>query len=57
MSISEYYDVIVVGAGVEGSSTAYNLVKNGGGRVLLFWNRYIIEMDLVLLKECILYSF
>ncbi len=30
------YDVIVVGAGVEGSSTAYNLVKNGGaGRVLL----------------------
>ena len=36
MSISEYYDVIVVGAGVEGSSTAYNLVKNGGGRVLLF---------------------
>ncbi len=29
------YDVIVVGAGVEGSSTAYNLTKNGGGRVLL----------------------
>ena len=29
------YDVIVVGAGVEGSATAYNLVKNGGGRVLL----------------------
>ena len=34
MSVPEY-DVIVVGAGVEGSSTAYNLVKNGGGRVLL----------------------
>ena len=29
------YDVIVVGAGVEGSATAYNLIKNGGGRVLL----------------------
>ena len=34
MSVPEY-DVIVVGAGVEGSSTAYNLVENGGGKVLL----------------------
>ncbi|XP_064383983.1 peroxisomal sarcosine oxidase-like [Halichondria panicea] len=29
------YDVIVVGAGVEGSSTAYQLIKNGIRRVLL----------------------
>ena len=29
------FDVIVVGAGVEGSSTAYQLVKNGAKRVLL----------------------
>ncbi|XP_064383982.1 peroxisomal sarcosine oxidase-like [Halichondria panicea] len=29
------YDVIVVGAGVEGSSTAYQLIKNGVRRVLL----------------------
>ena len=35
ISSSREYDVIVVGAGVEGSSTAYNLTKNGGGRVLL----------------------
>ncbi|XP_064395322.1 peroxisomal sarcosine oxidase-like isoform X1 [Halichondria panicea] len=34
-SSSKEYDVIVLGAGVEGSSTAYNLTKNGGGRVLL----------------------
>ncbi len=32
---SREYDVIVLGAGIEGSSTAYNLTKNGGGRVLL----------------------
>ena len=41
--------MIVVGAGVEGSSTAYNLVKNGGGRVLLLEQvnlYYITEMDL-----------
>ena len=29
------FDVIVVGAGVEGSATAYSLVKAGAGRVLL----------------------
>ena len=29
------YDVVVVGAGVEGSSTAYHLIKNGVQRVLL----------------------
>ena len=29
------FDVIVVGAGVEGSATAYQLVKNGAKRVLL----------------------
>ena len=29
------YDVIVVGAGVEGSSTAYHIAKSGGKKVLL----------------------
>ena len=29
------FDVIVVGAGVEGSATAYQLIKHGGKRVLL----------------------
>ena len=29
------YDVIVVGAGVEGSATAYQLINNGAKRVLL----------------------
>ena len=29
------FDVIVVGAGVEGSSTAYQLIKNGAKSVLL----------------------
>ena len=29
------FDVIVVGAGVEGSSTAYQLINNGAKRVLL----------------------
>ena len=29
------YDVIVVGAGVEGSSAAYHIVKQGAERVLL----------------------
>ena len=29
------FDVIVVGAGVEGSATAYQLIKHGAKRVLL----------------------
>ena len=29
------FDVIVVGAGVEGSATAYQLIKNGAKSVLL----------------------
>ena len=29
------YDVLIIGAGIEGSSTAYNLVKNGSKRILL----------------------
>ena len=29
------FDVIVVGAGVEGSATAYQLIKNGARKVLL----------------------
>ena len=32
---SAVYDVIVVGAGVEGSATAYQLINNGAKRVLL----------------------
>ena len=31
----EMFDVIVVGAGVEGSATAYQLINNGAKRVLL----------------------
>ena len=34
-SNSQVFDVIVVGAGVEGSATAYQLIKNGAKRVLL----------------------
>ena len=29
------FDVIVVGAGVEGSATAYQLIKNGAKNILL----------------------
>ena len=32
---STVFDVIVVGSGVEGSATAYQLIKNGAKRVLL----------------------
>ena len=35
MAVRGLYDVIVVGAGVEGSSTAYHSVKQGAERVLL----------------------
>ena len=35
MTSSTVFDVIVVGAGVEGSATAYQLIKNGAKRVLL----------------------
>ena len=35
MASSTVFDVIVVGAGVEGSATAYQLIKNGAKRVLL----------------------
>lgn len=35
LGMDEQYDVVVVGAGVEGSSTAYNLVRSGSRRVLL----------------------
>ena len=35
IAMEQEYDVIVVGAGVVGSSTAYHLVKNGVKRVLL----------------------
>ena len=34
-SSSTTFDVIVVGAGVEGSATAYQLIKNGAKNVLL----------------------
>ena len=34
-SDSRVFDVIVVGAGVEGSATAYQLIKNGAKNVLL----------------------
>lgn len=33
--MSDIYDVIVVGAGVEGSSTAYHLAKSGKRTLLL----------------------
>ena len=35
MSTYTVFDVIVVGAGVEGSATAYQLIKHGAKRVLL----------------------
>ena len=35
MSSPTQFDVIVVGAGVEGSATAHQLISNGAGRVLL----------------------
>ena len=35
MAAMVLYDVIVVGAGVEGSSTAYHVARKGGKRVLL----------------------
>ena len=35
MTSTTAYDVIVVGAGVEGSATAYQLVSHGAKRVLL----------------------
>ena len=34
-SSSTVFDVIVVGAGVEGSATAYQLIKHGAKKVLL----------------------
>lgn len=37
----EMYDVVVVGAGIEGSATAYNLVKNGQKTLLLEQVSYI----------------
>ncbi len=40
---SSCYDVIVVGAGVVGSSTAYQLVKQGAGKVLLLEQ---VELDI-----------
>ena len=35
MSTITVFDVIVVGAGVEGSATAYQLIKHGAKKVLL----------------------
>ena len=35
VAIMTVFDVIVVGAGVEGSATAYQLIKHGANRVLL----------------------
>ena len=34
-TVKMQFDVIVVGAGVEGSATAYQLIKNGAKNVLL----------------------
>ena len=39
------FDVIVVGAGVEGSATAYQLIKHGASRVLL-----LEQVTIILLK-------
>ncbi len=41
------YDVIVVGAGVEGSSTAYQLIKNGVRRVLLLEQVKFTALDVL----------
>ena len=37
--MSQSYDVIVIGAGIMGASTAYHLKKSGVGKVLLFERR------------------
>ena len=47
-SDSTLFDVIVVGAGVEGSATAYQLIKNGAKRVLLLEQ---VGIDSVLYKS------
>ena len=40
MASSTEFDVIVVGAGVEGRATAYQLINNGAKRVLLLEQVY-----------------
>ena len=44
------YECVVGGAGIEGSATAYNLVKRGTSKVLLLEqvtlsNRYAVHLD------------
>lgn len=46
-TIGGVYDVIVVGAGIEGSATAYNLAKSGKHTLLLeqvMFNTYMYCM-------------
>ena len=35
------YDVVIIGGGVQGLSLAYNLAKNGGGKIAVFEKDYI----------------
>ena len=44
--MGDQYDVVVVGAGVEGSSTAYNLVQSGSRRVLLLEQVSIYNLNM-----------
>ena len=50
--MDEQYDVVVVGAGVEGSSTAYNLVRSGSRRVLLLEQASIYKRLILDSQEC-----
>ena len=51
MASAAAYDVIVVGAGVEGSATAYQLVSHGAKRVLLLEQVWICA---VTVRGCII---
>ena len=66
MNNTTVFDVIVVGAGVEGSATAYQLIKNGAERVLLleqvkiannYWCVLDQYQDVTLLLLQIMYSY
>ena len=55
---STQFDVIVVGAGVEGSATAYQLISNGARRVLLL-EQVSSQLKLVMIYrpfKCYIYT-
>ena len=54
-TMSELYDVIVVGAGIVGSATAYHLIKNGAEKVLLL-EQVNLPSIVIVLKNTIMCS-